>query len=647
MYRLAQLTLFVLFGAFVVGLWWTHITPPDPPSKVTLPGQSAPATVAWSPDSPVVQLNANSDGDAARALGVAHGMRHGWTMVLWRQAARGQLTEWLPDDALGLDRHARQMGWTADAESRADTLSDEAYRWLSAYADGVNTALTSDHVRQHPALVALNLEPEPWAPWHTLAVEHMLTWLTTAVPDLPPHPTSTMQHFREVDADFRAWMRLHGFTHSMAWALPHHNHPDSTALGYRLTYGDTSDPFVMPVAHTTPHGTAWTATVPGTRWMLAHHTESTDHLTLPADTATWQRTPATPSPRTERIQTHAGHETLVSITHTATGRLFDATPDDIARDSTLADSTWMLTLPHRAAPPAPDAHFPAVSTPPHPAGHHLKRTAHEPWSASEGAPTTAIRSAAGDSLGVLMSASPWRPMWSNRLHAYIDQNTPRHRWAVDDTSAWAAEQVQPLNDALDTYPPSHSIAMEAQSFLDNWEGVYNPSSIGASLFTQWWHEIEALRSSPTALDTTIYFADVQYRRAFDRAVAQLTADHGPDVYQWRWEAVAPHQLSAPLWGAPETHPPNIHPDAAHPAPHTSVPGRSHISTLAPGPSLHSGPPAPSYALHGAVSAAPPWYRTTDPNRTLADRLSAGPDARATAYFPPTEPSVRIQLRPPS
>lgn len=307
------------------------------------------------------------------------------------------------------------------------------------------------------------------------------------------------------------------------------------------------------------------------------------------------------------------------------------------------DTAWVLALPHWQALPAQDRRFPDAASLPH---HEPLVLRYDTTLEATGG-TQVVVNAQGDSVGVVLSRSPWRGPWAERLSAYAQPGASVHTWAVDDTSAWARQAVEPLQRALASAPPTDSIEAVASTFVRNWNGAFSSSSIGASVFQAWWREMQALHVSPVQLDTTVYFASVRYRRGFERAVARLREQHGPDVRQWRWEAVQPHRFRAPLWSDAERRPPSVYPEAAHPDPTAQLSGRSHISTLAPGPNPAATPPATGYRLHWVQAGAlPPYYRTTDLSRTLADRLMGSSDARADATLPVADPALRIRLTAP-
>lgn len=643
-------------------LWWSQVAPPDmPPSELVVAGQRASSTVAWDSASPVTHIQADAEAEAARALGLAHGLRHAWTMVLWRQTARGRLARWLSEPAVSFDRHARQMGWARAAQRHITQLPRADRDWLAAYATGVNAALATEYVRQQPPFAALNVRPEPWAPWHTLAVEHLLTWVATDRPAVPDSALSTVRQSADslhaVDDELRTWLGLHGWSDAMAWAL-RPNNSDASHIGYRLPRGSTTDALVAPVWYTTATDTAWIATVPGTRWTLAHHTQAADHVQLPRAEATWQllSAPDTIRRATERLRQRDGHDRLVHTAFSERGRVVGTDADPFASLQLFPFHTnrrylnrpppspfWVLTLPHEQAAPAQTRRFPDAASLPNHTPLALRR---DTTFAATGA-TESVVNAQGDSMGVVLSPSPWREAWAGRLSDYTDAASSIHTWAVDDTSAWAQNAVAPLQDALDAYRPADSLAAAAAPFLRNWEGVFAPSSIGASIFQTWWHEMRALRASPARLDTSAYFASVRYRRGFERAVRRLHEQHGPDVRQWRWETVYPHRFRAPLWGDTARRPASVYPEAAHDTPTATLPGRGHISTLAPGSHPEAEPPVAGYHLHWTrAGALPPYYRTTDLSRTLADRLTSVLDAREGAALPPDEPSIQVRLMAP-
>ena len=677
MYRFVLAGLIGVFLGAVGLLWWSQVAPPNaPPPEIVVAGRSAPSTVAWTLDSPLIHIQADAEAESARALGLAHGLRHAWTMVLWRQTARGRLSRWLSESAVSFDRHARQMGWARAAQAHVAQLPRADREWLAAYASGVNAAFSTAYVRQQPTFAALDAPPAPWAPWHTLAVEHLLTWMATDVPALPdsaaPAVHRSADSLRTVDEELRAWLGLHGWSDAMAWML---KPADSGApyLGARWPRGSTPDALVAPVWHTTAADTAWMTTVPGTRWTLAHHTRTASQVLLPRGQASWQplAAPDTIHRVVERLRQRDGHELLLHTTFTESGRIVGAeappvlsanrslaATDSIGSDSTQVDnpradstradstqarSTWVLTLPYWSEIPAQNRRFPGPASLPHHAPLVLR---HDTDLATEGT-TQAIRDAEGNSVGVVLSASPWRRAWADRFSAYADAGRSVHAWAVDDTSTWAQQAVAPLQTALDAHPPTDSLSRAVAPFIRNWDGVFAPSSIGASIFQAWWHEMQASRVSPVRLDTTAYFASVRYRRGFERAVAHLRKQHGLNVQQWRWEAVQPHRFQAPLWGTATGHLSAASSPAAHDTPNASIPGRGHISTLAPGPNPGATPPAAGYHLYWTrAGAQPPYYRTTNLTRTLADRLVESPDARVNAYQPVPSPSVEVRLTAP-
>lgn len=660
MYRTVVAGLAVAFLGALGLLWWSQVAPPSaPPGRVAVAGHRTAASVAWAADRPLTHLNADTEPAAARALGLAHGLRHAWSMALWRQTARGRLSRWLSESGLAFDRHARRMGWARTAQAHVAALPPADRAWLAAYAAGVNAAFETDYVRTQRPFAALGEAPAPWAPWHTLAVEHLLTWMATDLPALPDTAASALHpaadSLRAVDDTLRHWLGLHGWSDAMAWAI--RPGPASPVhIGARWPRGSSTDALIAPVWHTTPSDTAWIATVPGTRWTLAHHTRTATRVQLPRARATWQPLAASDTIQrvTERLRQRDGHELLVRSAFTERGRVLGEagpvlSPDTVSRSDSLrsspqpAPAAWVLTLPHRQSVPAHAQRFPD----PAPMPHHTPRTLTHATALTTQGPAQAVVPAQGDSAGVVLSDSPWRPAWARRLADYTDGAPSIHTWAVDDTSTWARQAVAPLQDALAAALPADSLSQAAAAFVQNWDGVFAPSSIGASLFQAWWEEIQPLRRSPTQVEAMPFFASMRYRRAFVRAVYRLRRSYGANMQQWRWEAVEPHRFRAPLWGDPTRRPGSVYPAAAHPAPVVSIPGRGHISTLAPGADPSASHPAAGYHLFwGAAGAPAPYYRSTDLARTLADRLMEAADARPDAHRPSASPDVRVVLTAP-
>jgi len=118
--------------------------------------------------------------DTFRAQGLVHAQDRLFQMELNRRRALGRAAEWLGPPAAAGDVLARRLGVEAASRRDAAALSPEARAMIEAYAAGVN-----DWIAQAPALPEeyslLGAEPEPWEPWHCIAVMRRLGLLMGSV----------------------------------------------------------------------------------------------------------------------------------------------------------------------------------------------------------------------------------------------------------------------------------------------------------------------------------------------------------------------------------------------------------------------------------------------------------------------------------
>ncbi len=159
--RLALLALLGVCAAAVLTIWmllYGSLARLD--GHLDLPGLSAPATLDRDGQGSVT-VTAESEIDAARALGFVHAQERYFEMDLLRRSAAGELSELVGAAALDLDRARRAHRLRARARDFAETLPAERHAVLQAYADGVNAGLRALSVRPWPYLL-LRQRPLPW-----------------------------------------------------------------------------------------------------------------------------------------------------------------------------------------------------------------------------------------------------------------------------------------------------------------------------------------------------------------------------------------------------------------------------------------------------------------------------------------------------
>ena len=162
--------------------------------SLTLPGLAAEAVVMrdeWG----IPHIRAATAHDAHVALGFVHAQDRLFQMDLNRRRAIGRSAEWLGSAAAPADILVRRLGMEAACRRDVAALGPDATAMLDAYAQGVNAFLSSGA----PLPVEYGLlgaTPEPWEPWHCIAVMRRLgllmgsvwfkLWRTLALPVVGP-----------------------------------------------------------------------------------------------------------------------------------------------------------------------------------------------------------------------------------------------------------------------------------------------------------------------------------------------------------------------------------------------------------------------------------------------------------------------------
>jgi penicillin amidase len=128
---------------------------------------------AWG----VPHIEAQSDFDAAFALGFCHGQdRSGQLEVLWR-VGRGRLAEWVGADGLPADRMSRRIGFRRAAEKQLPVLSESARETMNAYALGVTAGSTRGLPDKAHEFAVLGGTPSAWDGADVLAVLKLQSFL--------------------------------------------------------------------------------------------------------------------------------------------------------------------------------------------------------------------------------------------------------------------------------------------------------------------------------------------------------------------------------------------------------------------------------------------------------------------------------------
>ena len=501
----------------IVMLAWriAHAPVSNPPSAASLPGLRGEARMTWA-EAGDAQIDAPNRLAATASLGYVHGWNHASMMELLRRAASGRLAEWFGHKAIPADSLTRSLGLALMAEESFAGLARGDQDLLTAYAEGVSAAWTHSSIALRREFLVLDHAPEPWLPWHSLAVERLIGYLAAEL------DCTEAVAFCQADSTLRKIVHLHGFSGSLAWTVSH----DSVATLYqRHVYGNSALPvFQEAMIRVRGLPSVFGATLVGTPYFVGGQSHRGSWAVLLGSTGRLTHGAWSPVPvRHERILDDKGDEHICSFFR-ADGRLLVAATSDT--------TAWVLSWPGlaigsdiaawRALPEGRDVPF-RLSV-----GAQIRVDTLGRWRAM-GHPAVRLESPQGilisrDTLAVYLSApdSTW---------------LETQKWVVDTRSAYAETVLPTLLAAVYEEQTTHSSRVDsALTYLENWDYRYSRSSIGASLYAEWMNaylEEAGVRFSLTSVDAGLVVA------ALEKAVQVLSARFGPNQFEWRWGALHP------------------------------------------------------------------------------------------------------------
>ena len=121
-------------------------------------------------------IKAQSDEDAAFALGYVHAQERLFQMDVARRAGEGRLSEVFGSKTVPIDRMFRTVGISAIAEANYGKLNPLSKRILEAYSKGVNAYLQDSKGKYSIEFALLGYDPYPWKPEHSLIIAKMMGW---------------------------------------------------------------------------------------------------------------------------------------------------------------------------------------------------------------------------------------------------------------------------------------------------------------------------------------------------------------------------------------------------------------------------------------------------------------------------------------
>ncbi len=613
------------------------------PDEADVEGLSGSATITWS-DSRVARIQAQSLEDRLSSLGYVHGLMRTWTVVLLRQTSRGRMGEWLGRPADSIDRWVRQLGWARRARRAFEDLPERHREWFRAYARGINAGFEARSHRT-PELLLLDLELEPWEPWHALAVEQLVAWLgvTDLSARLAAHENEQMAGRAAAERQLHDWLRLHDFEYSAAWVV---ENASGRSLVQRQVYGSSALPLIHEVSFGDGSSPRHLATVPGTLMLPAGTNSSYTWSVFPTSSVDLDSVSVEESrvsARQETILRRGGSEYSTEVRRAADGLLL---ADQIrltwsgfgaATDIDAWSALWTGQ--------DPQGMFDLLDG----AGLLLRRDGR---SEILGEPGVIHRFAGGAAVG--------QQAWLNRLLLAIERRTPQdgiEGFSGNDGSCaicspWADSLRGRMVSVVGSSKLWRSKMREAMAYVRNWEATYEDASIGASIFDTWLAvyadstgRLPRMNADWTARERIILY------RTFGDAVDRLLARYGEDLSRWRWERIQPTAQYFPLWATPDVLPPNIAAMGTNKYAPVTPSGGGHPSTLRWGPSILQGDSLTASAAWESSVSTSNWHQmyvrksAVPVDRFLGRYLEAHEYPRVVRLDSSRTDSRRVLLRP--
>ncbi|MFQ5467826.1 MAG: penicillin acylase family protein, partial [Kiloniellaceae bacterium] len=164
----AVLALVLALGLAAGGAyWWMLGSLPRLDGTLAVTGLDAPVEVLRDGDG-IVTIRAESERDAAFALGYAHAQDRLWQMDFMRRTGAGRLSEVAGARTLRLDRFMRTLGLYRTAQANVEHLSPPVRALLDVYAAGVNAVIEDDDATLPIEFQIMRYRPEPWRPADSL-----------------------------------------------------------------------------------------------------------------------------------------------------------------------------------------------------------------------------------------------------------------------------------------------------------------------------------------------------------------------------------------------------------------------------------------------------------------------------------------------
>ncbi|MDE1494188.1 penicillin acylase family protein [Xenorhabdus bovienii] len=123
----------------------------------------------------IPHIKASTDTDAFFALGYVHAQDRLWQMEVNRRLSSGRLSEIIGEKAITLDKYAKILGFSRNADKAWQQLGEREKKALQAYVDGINQWISSETLLPSEFLI-FQYKPEPWTVIDSLSWMQLMAW---------------------------------------------------------------------------------------------------------------------------------------------------------------------------------------------------------------------------------------------------------------------------------------------------------------------------------------------------------------------------------------------------------------------------------------------------------------------------------------
>ena len=174
-FLLTLLAVLVIVGSIGGYLYYRgRASLPQTDGSLQLPGLTSPVDVLRDTYG-VPHIYAANLEDLARATGYVHAQDRYFQMELARRLGMGRMAEIFGPDLVAIDREVRLFGLPHAARAEYETMDPNGRSYLEAYAEGINAYREAHLAKLPPEFQILGLEPEPWQPTDSLAIEKWMS----------------------------------------------------------------------------------------------------------------------------------------------------------------------------------------------------------------------------------------------------------------------------------------------------------------------------------------------------------------------------------------------------------------------------------------------------------------------------------------